>query len=264
MKAEAKAPYFSVIIPVFQDTERLKLCLEALEKNDKQGFEFEVFVINNDPEIKEIDLNPGSYSFSMTQLWEPVPGSYAARNKGIENARGEILAFTDSDCLPNSNWLEVAYDAFQNDKKKEIGILAGPVPLFFKDPKNLSAAELYEKYTGGFTTESYAKEGRAITANWFSYKSVIQDLGGFNTELKSYGDSELSGSISLKYQIQFCHDLIVHHPARHHTSDLVKKYQRLFAGFKPPPLGGDRLLHYHGHGGDAWDLPDDPVIPFRG
>jgi hypothetical protein len=108
--------------------------------------------------------------------------------------------------------------------------LTGPVPLFFRDPDHLSAAELYEKYTRGFTTEAYAKEGKAITANWFSYKSVIKEYGGFNSKLKSNGDSELSGRISKKYKIQYCPDLIVHHPARFHTSELVNKYKRLLGG----------------------------------
>ncbi|WP_288373831.1 glycosyltransferase family 2 protein [uncultured Algoriphagus sp.] len=230
MKAEEKAPYFSVIIPVYQDTERLKLCLEALGKNDKEGFEFEVLVINNDPLVKELDLDPSSYSFSLKSLLEPNPGSYAARNKGIQNAQGKVLAFTDSDCVPSFDWLQVAYEFFQKDEKKVVGVLTGPVLLFFKDINNLSPAELYEKYTGGFTTEAYAKEGKAITANWFSYKSVIQEFGGFNSELKSNGDSELSGRISSKYKIEYCPNLVINHPARYQPSDLVKKYQRLLGG----------------------------------
>ncbi|WP_353057092.1 glycosyltransferase family A protein [Microbulbifer sp. VAAF005] len=33
------------------------------------------------------------------------PGSYAARNKGVELAEGDWLIFTDADCLPDSKWI---------------------------------------------------------------------------------------------------------------------------------------------------------------
>ncbi|MDF2159401.1 glycosyltransferase family 2 protein [Algoriphagus sp. CAU 1675] len=220
--------YFSVIIPTYQDWVRLEKLLEALAKQSFDEDNFEVLVINNDPENK-VQLKD-AFPFSLRVLTEKRSGSYAARNKGIHEAKGKVLAFIDSDCLPNFNWLETAFKIFEKDKEMEIGVLTGPVPLFFKDPNQLSPAELYEKYTGGFTTEAYAKEGKAITANWFSYKFVIEEFGGFNAELKSNGDSELSGRISQKYKIEYCPDLIVHHPARYHTSDLVNKYKRLLGG----------------------------------
>lgn len=224
------SPYFSIIIPVYRDRERLELCLNRISEFTKSNFEFEVLVVNNDPKNPSLGINTSQFPFFIKELFEPIPGSYAARNKGIKGARGEVLAFSDSDCLPDSNWLQKAYEIFKEDLKKEIGVLTGPVPLFFRDPDHLSPAELYEKYTGGFTTEVYAREGKAITANWFSYKSVIQEFGGFNSELKSNGDSELSGRISEKYKIHYHPGLIVHHPARYHTLELVSKYKRLLGG----------------------------------
>ena len=203
--------------------------LISLEKQSLPKFEWEVLVVNNDPNLP-LKLPEGfSVNYDLKVLEEPTPGSYAARNKGIQESRGKILGFTDSDCLPSEDWLEVAYAHFSKDSKKEIGVLTGPVPLFFKDPEALSDAEVYEKYTG-FTTESYAKEGHAITANWFSHSSVIQEFGGFNDKLKSNGDSELSGRISQKYRIVYSPNLVVHHPSRYHTKELVSKYKRLMGG----------------------------------
>jgi glycosyltransferase involved in cell wall biosynthesis len=221
--------YFTVIIPVFRDTARLKMCLDAFGKMSHRGFDFEVIVVNNDPDSPVLGLDPNQYSFPVKEVYEPTPGSYAARNKGIQESRGKILGFTDSDCLPSEDWLEVAYAHFSKDSMKETGVLTGPVPLFYKDPEALSDAEVYEKYTG-FTTESYAKEGHAITANWFSHSSVIQEFGGFNDKLKSNGDSELSGRISQKYRIVYSPNLVVRHPSRYATKELVSKYKRLMGG----------------------------------
>jgi glycosyltransferase involved in cell wall biosynthesis len=203
--------------------------MKYLENQSLTSEVWEAIVVNNDPELPLKLPNGFSVSYPLTILEEPNPGSYAARNEGISQAQGEILAFTDSDCLPDQDWLKNAWELFSEDSKKEIGVLTGPVPLFFKNPKALSNAEVYEKYTG-FTTESYAKEGHAITANWFSYKSVIEEFGGFNAELKSNGDSDLSGKISQAYQIIYRNDIIVQHPARYYTRDLVNKYKRLLGG----------------------------------
>lgn len=219
----------SVVIPHYQDVERLLVLLESLQDQSLEKENWEVIVVNNDPELPLILPNNISSTYPLKILEEKKPGSYAARNKGIAEAKGEIIAFTDSDCQPDKDWLKNALEMFSQDYKKEIGILTGPVPLFFKNPTCLTDAEIYEKYTG-FITAVYAKEGHAITANWFSNKSVLVEFGCFNEELKSNGDSELSGKINQEYTIVYKEDILVRHPARHQTSDLVNKYQRLLGG----------------------------------
>jgi glycosyltransferase involved in cell wall biosynthesis len=219
----------SIIIPVYKDQNRLLDLLNSLNLQSLDLSKWEVIVVNNDPE-RSLEIyglvNP---LYKLKVLDEKTPGSYAARNNGIKEAKGDILAFTDSDCLPDKNWLLNAYSSFEKDVNRKIGILTGPIPLFFKNPLALSDAEVYEKYTG-FTTESYAREGKAVTANWFSYAAVIHEFGGFNPELKSNGDSELSGKISTKYAVWFQEDIIVNHPARYTTEELVNKYRRLLGG----------------------------------
>lgn len=219
----------SIIIPVYKDQNRLLDLLNSLNSQTLDLSKWEVIVVNNDPE-RSLEISGLVYPlYKLKVLDEETPGSYAARNRGIKEAKGDILAFTDSDCLPDKNWLLNAYSSFEKDVNRKIGILTGPIPLFFKNPLALSDAEVYEKYTG-FTTESYAREGKAVTANWFSYAAVIHEFGGFNPELKSNGDSELSGKISTKYAVCFQEDIIVNHPARYTTKELVSKYRRLLGG----------------------------------
>jgi glycosyltransferase involved in cell wall biosynthesis len=53
--------------------------------------------------------------------FEARPGSYAARNTGIELARGDILAFTDADCLPAADWIEHGLAALQRVENCGLG-----------------------------------------------------------------------------------------------------------------------------------------------
>jgi len=229
MKTKSEIPFFSIVIPVYQDTKRLKLCLDTFSNIDHSGFEFEVIVVNNDPGNPKLGIDPDEYSYLMKEVHEPIPGSYAARNMGIKAANGKIIGFTDSDMIPDSQWLQVAFKKFKSDAKRKIGILTGPVPLFYKEPNKLTSAEIYEKYTG-FDFEGYARDGATGAGNWFSYKSVLQEFGCFREDLKSNGDTDLSLKITKKYNIEYLQELVNRHPARHTVKELVFRYRRILGG----------------------------------
>lgn len=91
-------PFVSVVIPVFNDAERLEMCLRALEDQTYPADRYEVILVDNGSDASMEGLAAG---FAGTRVaYEDRPGSYAARNKGVSLARGEVVAFTDSDCVP--------------------------------------------------------------------------------------------------------------------------------------------------------------------
>lgn len=216
------------------------LLLKYLEGQSLDSSQWEVIVVNNDPITPLVLPKDFSFNYSLILLEETKPGSYAARNKGIVNANGEIIAFTDSDMIPDKEWLKCAINHFSLDIESKIGILTGPVPLFFKDSNNLSVAEVYEKYTG-FDFEGYAKEGSCGAGNWFSYKSVLEEFGGFSDDLRSNGDTELSLRISQKYKVVYVPELINRHPARYTKDELVFRYQRILGGAYARKFQGNKI-----------------------
>ncbi|MDO8551800.1 MAG: glycosyltransferase family A protein [bacterium] len=102
----------SVIIPSRNQSHALKLCLEAFQK--QTVLPREILVIDNNSNDSTKDL---VYSFTkklpVRYFLEKGPGPSFARNRGISESKGEILAFIDSDCLPANNWVENIYQAYK-------------------------------------------------------------------------------------------------------------------------------------------------------
>jgi len=213
--------FVSVIIPTFNDWARLSLCLEALQSQTYPQNMFEIFVVNNNPDdsIPEGFVVPAN----CTILVEAKPGSYAARNKGLQHTRGNLIGFTDSDCIPDKNWIINAV-AFL-DKYPEYTRIAGKIELFYKGTQ-LTDAELYEK-AYAFKQDFAASIGVSVTGNMFAYQYIFDQVGNFREDLFSGGDSEWSLRANRAgYKISYGKDVIVNHPARYAMAELDKKYRR--------------------------------------
>jgi glycosyltransferase involved in cell wall biosynthesis len=93
----------SVVVP-FHNTERhIGRCLRALERQLPFGGSYEIVMVDN-------GSTDGSAQFVRASgrarlLSERRPGAYAARNTGVAASSGSVIAFTDSDCAPEPEWL---------------------------------------------------------------------------------------------------------------------------------------------------------------
>ncbi|GAB2795317.1 glycosyltransferase [Halomonas shantousis] len=211
----------SVVIPTFHDWERLGLCLKALEEQSYPKSHYEIIVVNNDP-----DDSPSDISGDFVLISEHKPGSYAARNAGIRIAQGEVIAFTDSDCIPDKHWLE---NAVAQLREKKVDRVAGHVEVFFNNAK-ANATELYEKVVA-FDQNKNANNGVSVTANFITYRREFSRVGYFNEELMSGGDFEWNGRATrLGLSIVYDDKCIVYHPARSSLEELKRKIRRVTYG----------------------------------
>lgn len=220
-------PFVSVIIPVYNDLERLKTCLEALEEQTYPRNLYEVIVVNNDPSqnIEPHIVN----SNNVRVICESHRSSYAARNKGILNAKGAVIAFTDSDCIPKSDWIEKGVTNLLNEP--HCGLVAGRIEVFCSDPENPTAIELYEKITA-FKQKTYVERSKfGATANLFTFKNIIQKVGCFNDTLLSSGDFEWGNRIfEAGYKQIYADDTCVSHPALKTFGQRFRKRIRIIRG----------------------------------
>lgn len=218
--------FVSIIIPTYKDWARLSLCLQALANQNYDANYFEIIVVNN----YTADKVPEGYFVpkNCKVVVEGRPGSYVARNAGIKISAGQILGFTDSDCIPDQDWISNAVNAFDNDNRYDR--IAGKIRLYYKSDK-LTNAELYETVYA-FNQDIYVEQdGTGVTANMFTFKHVFDKIGMFREDLLSGGDYEWAvRAREADYQIQYADNVIVSHPARHHLAELVKKAKRVGGG----------------------------------
>ncbi|MBT2772713.1 glycosyltransferase [Halomonas sp. ISL-60] len=217
------SPRASVIVPTYYDWARLRLCVIALQNQTFPKDDFEVIIVNNAPE----DIPPIDFYLpnNFTIITEGKPGSYAARNAALKLAKGEIIAFTDSDCIPDPYWLEAAVKRFD----KGVERIAGKIELFFKSD-NLTLVEIYEK-AFAFDQEKYAKAGGAATANMITLAKNFKTVGFFNDTLMSGGDNEWGWRAMDKgISIEYAPEVIVNHPARADIKAMLKKRKRVLGG----------------------------------
>jgi len=221
--------FISVIIPVYNDSMNLDICLNALKEQTLEKSNFEIIVVDNaSPEnLQEIKNKYPEASY----LYEDKPGSYCARNKGIMNAKGDILAFTDADCIPSKDWLQRGLLTISQKVNDKAGIVAGEVSFFVNDKENMTAVEVWEMLHK-YHQENYVKNFNfGLTANLFVMKSVVDEVGLFNAELKSAGDFEWGNRAHKKgFNFHYDKELVVEHPAKGTVSQLINKTRRLTGG----------------------------------
>lgn len=232
-------PFVSVIIPVFNDTNRLLKCLQSLAQQTYPQGLYEVIVVDNSPS-PDPNLLPLPDQFpNLVLAHEPRAGSYSARNHGLNLAQGTIMAFTDSDCLPNLDWVEKGVNWLTQNPN--CGLVAGQIRFFFRDPKSPTVPELYDSLHF-LQQKTYVEEYHfGATANLFTFKARFEEIGLFNSDLLSGGDKDWSQRVfSAGYSLLYADDVIIRHPARHSFQEVRTKIIRVTTGYHNLSGANDR------------------------
>jgi glycosyltransferase involved in cell wall biosynthesis len=97
-------PSVSVVIPV-KDDPRVVACVESVLAAAPEGVPVEILVIDNGS-ADDFSARLGTWlPPGVKLLHDPIPGVYRARNLGITTAGGEVVFFTDADCLARPGWI---------------------------------------------------------------------------------------------------------------------------------------------------------------
>jgi glycosyltransferase involved in cell wall biosynthesis len=221
-------PKVSVIVPVWNRADQLRLCLDCLHRQTFPGGDYEIIVVDNGS-IDQIDSVHDAYP-AVRWFREEHPSSYAARNRGVRHARGDIIAFTDADCLPTATWLEGAVASLG---ALQASIVGGDIRYVMPTDRELNVCELLEEKLFGMGNHRQLIESRgfAVTANLTTYRDVFEQAGYFDAQLKSSGDREWTQrAVRNGAQLRFAESAVVYHPRRHSLKALAQKQRRIVGG----------------------------------
>jgi len=110
----------SVIVPFCNSEKYIGDCISSLLRQSYPRENFEVIMIDNNSTDLSVEIVRHYPLIHL--LSEKKQGAYAARNRGIRQARGEIIAFTDSDCAVAPDWLQNIAKAMNHPRP---GIIVG-------------------------------------------------------------------------------------------------------------------------------------------
>lgn len=206
----------SVVIPHLNQPAMLARCLASLRAGQRQADE--IIVVDNGSASLPTALCAG-----VTLLQESVPGPGPARNRGIQAATGDVLAFIDADCLAAPDWLAAAEAAMADPSAK---ILGGDVRIAYANPARLTMLEAYESIYAYRMDRYIAREGFTGTGNLVVRRGVLDDVGAF-AGIGIAEDRDWGRRATAKgYAIRYAAGMRVYHPARTSFADLFRKWDR--------------------------------------
>lgn len=203
-------PRVTVVVPARNAEKTISECLVSLVNLDYPKDRFEVFVVDNGSVDRTREI---ASRFPVTVLVQDrIQSSYAARNTGLARATGEIVAFTDADCVATQAWLK---ELVRGCEDPAVGCFAGEVLPY--------AIETFiDEYLDsiGFMSQrrllDYRPLPRAMTANLAFRREVFDRIGSFDGAAISGGDSEMVIRMVTRtgWKASYRGDAVVYHKHR--------------------------------------------------
>jgi len=240
---ERQFPFVSIIVPVYNGAATIVQGVESLLAQDYPRESFEIIVVDNGSKDRTVEiLQPYAQSDKIVLLSETnILNAYGARNTGAKAAKGDILAFTDSDCVADKEWL-VRLLAQHMDER--IGAFIGDIRVY--EPKII-----LERY---YSSDWMSLRGKKLGgfpgmrgANCAIRHDCFERLKGFRDSVSSGGDSDflrrMLQETSFIYAIAL--DALVHHENHETVVQIFKRSLRFgtnMENLRRDPFLGDNYV----------------------
>jgi len=195
----------SVIIPTHNRSKSLLRTLDSLICQTTPPEKYEILIID-DESVDDTEAQIAKYQIQNTKYKIRYfkikhSGSAAAKNYGIKQSKGEIIFFTDDDCIIPENWMEVLLNGYRiypnivgaggwymppEDEKRFFQKTGHKINLLFN---SLYADE--KKFIETFPTCV------ALIPNVSYKRDILEKIGGFDEKISALGSPEL------KYRVMF-------------------------------------------------------------
>lgn len=246
-------PHISVIIPVFNDPDGIRTTLESALDQEYDDYEIIPVDNNSDDETSIIVDQYGRMHDRVRPVTESQPGSYAARNAGIEAAAGDVFVFIDADMSAPSDWL--ASIAAHLDRE-DCDYLGYAVDVYQNGDSTFWGR--YDEQLALPTEQYFERKHFSPTCAVAVRSWVFDELGGFISTLQSGGDKEF-GIRCWRHEAVTCDftaDIVVRHPARTTARSQFSKAKRVGSG-----LVDLAMLGVDDGDESPWPIPDYVLPP---
>ena len=215
--------YISVIVCTYNRDKILRKCVDGILKNSYSKERYEIIIIdNNSSDNTRLICEEIIYKYkNVRYAFEGQTGLSAARNKGIKEAKGDILVFIDDDAFMNENYLQEVQSFF--DENKNVVFAGGKInpiwnvekPKWFTDD---FASIIGETLYGDIDRKLNYPES-PLGGNMIFRSSIFDIIGGFNVDLGIKGEKLYLGEeneicrkiVNLGYDVYYISNAIVDH-----------------------------------------------------
>src|SRR5713101_6011 len=195
----------SVVVCTYNRAHSLRRTLSALQgQRTAPRLTWELVLVDNnssDDTRAVVSAAATIFPVALRYVFEPHQGLNHARNAGIDNSKGEIVAFTDDDCRPEPAWVQSIVDGMHRGGADGLGgrILpewSSPPPSWLATDRHLwtSIAMLDDEVVRRVELGPWQREHgfRVWGANMAFRRSVFETLGRFDAQLGSVGTKKYS------------------------------------------------------------------------
>jgi glycosyltransferase involved in cell wall biosynthesis len=206
----------SVIIPAFNEEKYLSKTLEAILAQDYP--DFEVIVVDNASTDKTAEI---AKSFTNIKVvYESRGGTMWACERGLQEAKGEIIVRMDADCVPHTDWLAKGAAHFLD---KKVVAVSGPYDYLDAGDFSRYSSIYFQKYIYRLTNsvlQLFKSGAIMIGGNSFMRSVSITAAGGFDTRFVFYGDdTDTAKNLAKLGKVVFDPNLIMPTSARRFKSE---------------------------------------------
>jgi len=190
---------FTIVIATYRRPAMLRDSVLSLRTMTiPSNVSLEVLIIDNDPDrsaaglMKEL-ADPCAEAFALRYVAEPLTGLSHARNRGIEEAEGDVIGFLDDDIFISENWLVAMLDCLHRTGAASVG---GPYVNHWEEaPDPTVRACEYKLVTPDWGDRDFALRGRSTPGGGNAvFRRRVFDAGlRFSPELGRIGNLLLSG-----------------------------------------------------------------------
>lgn len=200
----------SFVIPAHNEEEHIGQCLRSiLDELARANFEAEILVINNASIDRTREIAERLPNVRVVD--EPRKGLTRARERGLREAKGDLLAYLDADTRIHPNWIPILQKEFS--ERKNIVCLSGPFRYY-----DLTGMKKYtaEAFWSIFAPLTYRMVGYMVLgANFVAKRDALIKMGGFDTNIEFYGeDTNIAWRLSRLGKVVFRMDFFIYGSGR--------------------------------------------------